>query len=156
MTGHSGSPGFRTRFEHELDSRSVRLASWLYRRTRGRIARLWQRKVLLLTTTGRRTGRPRTVPLQYFPDNGSFVVVAANSGLPTHPAWYLNLDAHPQAHVEIDGRTMEVSARQLVPNDADEFWPRILDRAPDYARYPQRASRDLPLIRLTPLEKDAS
>lgn len=156
MTGHRGAPGFRTRLEHELDSRSVRLASWLYRRTGGRIARLWRRRVLLLTTTGRRTGCARTVPLQYFPDGGSFVVVAANSGLPNHPAWYLNLDAHPRAHVEIDGRTTAVSARLLNPDDADEFWSRILDQAPDYTRYSQRTTRRLPLIRLTPLVEDAS
>lgn len=67
----SVQPSLRTRIEHLLDSRSVRLAAWLYRRSNGRIAHLFHRNVLLLTTTGRRTGRLRTVPLQYFPDGAT-------------------------------------------------------------------------------------
>ena len=80
------APSLRARFENFVDRHSVRIGAWLLRRTRGRIVRLWGRRALVLTTTGRRSGVPRTVVVQYFPDGGDFVVVAANSGMPTHPA----------------------------------------------------------------------
>jgi hypothetical protein len=71
----------KTRIEHEVDTRSVGLAAGLIRLTNGRIARLWRRQVLLLTTRGRKSGKERTVPLQFFPDGDDMIVVAANSGL---------------------------------------------------------------------------
>ena len=74
---------FRRRVEHEADTRSVRLAAWLLRVTKGRVARLWHRQVLILTTRGRRSGLEHTVPLQFFPDGGDMVVLAANSGMPS-------------------------------------------------------------------------
>ena len=142
----------RTRIEHAVDKRSVRIGAWLLRRTRGRIVRLWRRRALVLTTIGRRSGLPRTVVVQFFPDGEDLVVVAANSGLPTHPAWYLNLTAHPRARVEVEGRTLQVEAREMGPEEADAFWPRVLEAAPDYARYRERTGRVLPLIRLVPAE----
>lgn len=68
------------RVEHEVDTRSVDLAAVLYRMTNGRLARLWHRQVLLLTTRGRKSGIARTVPLQFFPDGKRMIVVAANIG----------------------------------------------------------------------------
>jgi F420H(2)-dependent quinone reductase len=139
----------RVRVEHFVDTRSVGFGCGLYRLTRGRAPRLWHRRALLLTTTGRRTGRPRTVIVQFFPDGEYFVVVAANSGLPTHPGWYFNLIAHPEAVVEVEGRTLQVRAEELSARDAAAFWPRVLETAPDYARYPARTSRVIPLLRLS-------
>ena len=138
----------RSRLEHEVDARSTGFAVWLLRRTKGRAARLWHRQALVLTTLGRRSGIQRTVPLQFFPDGENLVVVAANSGLPTNPCWYLNLMAHPWAQVEAGGRTLQVYAEELSPDEAARFWPRVLKRAPDYARYLERTSRRIPLIRL--------
>jgi deazaflavin-dependent oxidoreductase (nitroreductase family) len=141
----------RTRWENAIDRHSVRLGAWLLRRTRGRIVRLWRRRALVLTTTGRRTGMPRTVVVQYFPDGRDFVVVAANSGMPTHPAWYLNLTAHPEARVEVEGRRLTVRASEMSAEEADGWWPRVLATAPDYARYRQRTDRRIPLLRLVPV-----
>jgi deazaflavin-dependent oxidoreductase (nitroreductase family) len=145
-------PDLATRLEHQMDARSVGFAAWLYRRTRGRIARLYRRRVLVLTTTGRRTGTPRAVVVQYFPDGDDLVVVAANSGMPDNPAWYHNLRASPRARVEIDGRSMEVDAEQLTEADAAAFWPRVIEAAPDYARFPVRTDRSIPLMRLRPVD----
>lgn len=142
------SEDFKTRAEHLVDTRSVGVGAWLYRRTDGRITRLWRRRALLLTTTGRRSGLPRTVIVQLFPDGEDLVVVAANSGLPTHPAWYLNLMADPRARVEVEGRTLQVRAEQLSASEAEEFWPRVLAIAPDYDRYRRRTDRVIPLLRL--------
>jgi len=130
----------------------VRVGAWLLRRTKGRIVRLWRRRALVLTVRGRRTGRPRTVVLQYFPDGADLVVVAANSGLPTHPAWYLDLRAAGEARAEVDGRTLRVRAVQLAPDEAEGFWPQVLRQAPDYSRYRQRTDRTLPLVRLVPVD----
>ena len=144
------SEDFSTRVEHFIDTHSVAFGAWLYRRTDGRITRLWRRRALLLTTTGRRTGLPRTVIVQFFPDDKDLIVVAANSGLSTHPAWYLNLKANPQARAEVEGHTLHVRAEQLSPSEAEAFWPQVLATAPDYARYRRRTDRAIPLLRLVP------
>lgn len=141
----------KTRIEHEVDTRSIRLAAALIRLTKGRIARLWRRRVLLLTTRGRKSGKERTVPLQFFPDGEDMIVVAANSGLPAPPGWYFNLTANPLARVEAGGRTLRVRAEELSAEEAAAFWPRVLQIAPDYAKYPRRTSRDIPLVRLVPI-----
>lgn len=141
---------FAARLENAVDRHSVRLGAWLLRRTHGRIVRLWRRRALVLTTRGRRSGLPRTVVVQYFPDGQDLVVVAANSGMPSDPAWYLNLTADPRATVEVDGRTRQVRAVPMTPEEAAAWWPHVLDAAPDYARYPKRTDRRLPLVRLVP------
>jgi deazaflavin-dependent oxidoreductase (nitroreductase family) len=141
----------RRQIEHQLDTRSAGLAAWLLRTTNGRIARLWRRRVLVLTTRGRKSGRARSVPLQYFPDGQSMIVLAANSGLDRPPNWYVNLTASPTATVEVDGRTVQVLATELTDEQAHAFWPRVLELAPDYKRYPKRTSRRIPLVRLTPV-----
>ncbi|MFB9724092.1 nitroreductase family deazaflavin-dependent oxidoreductase [Planobispora longispora] len=138
------------RIEHEVDTRSVGFGVWLLRLTRGRAARLRRGQALILTTRGRRTGRERTVPLQFFPDGDDLIVVAANSGLAAPPGWYFNLTATPHARVEVSGRTCQVQARELSAREADAFWPRVLGIAPDYARYARRLGRRPALIRLTP------
>jgi F420H(2)-dependent quinone reductase len=141
----------RTRIEHEVDTRSVRLAATLLRLTKGRIVRLWRREALLLTTRGRKSGKVRTVPLQFFADGDDMIVVAANSGLPSPPGWYFNLTVDPLARVEVGDRTLQVRAEELSADEATAFWPRVLQVAPDYARYPRRTSRRIPLIRLVPI-----
>jgi deazaflavin-dependent oxidoreductase (nitroreductase family) len=140
----------RTRVEHEIDTRSVGVAAFLIRLTKGRIVRLWGRRALLLTTRGRRSGKERTVPLQFFADGDDMIVVAANSGLPSPPGWYFNLTADPLARVEVGGRTLQVRAEELPAGEAVAFWERVLRIAPDYARYPRRTSRRIPLVRLVP------
>lgn len=140
----------KARIEHELDARTVRAGAWLYRRTGGRLMRPWHRRALILTTTGRRSGLPRTVLLQYFPDGRDMVVVAANGGMPRHPFWYLNLAANPQALVEVGSRTLRVRAQECPPEDAARLWTQVLATAPDYDRYRRRTTRRIPLLRLVP------
>jgi deazaflavin-dependent oxidoreductase (nitroreductase family) len=141
---------FKTRLEHTMDTRSVRVGVWLLRRTGGRIVRPWHRQALVLTTRGRRSGLERTVAPAYFPDGDRMIVVAANSGLHSSPGWYFNLRADPRARVEVAGRALQVRAEQLRAEEAAAFWPHVLRAAPDYARYPVRTSRRIQLIRLTP------
>jgi F420H(2)-dependent quinone reductase len=141
----------KTRIEHEVDTRSIGLAAGLIRLTKGRIARLWHRQVLLLTTRGRKSGKERTVPLQLFSAGDDMIVVAANSGLPSPPGWYFNLTAHPVARVEVGDHTLQVHAEELTADQVAAFWPRVLQTAPDYAKYSRRTVRRIPLLRLVPI-----
>lgn len=141
----------------ESDKRLTPLGVWVMRRTKGGIAhgRLMrligaprELHVLLLTTRGRRTGKERTVVLQYFPDGDAMVVAAANDGGSSHPGWYLNLRADADAQVEIGDRTMRVRAEELPPKVAADWWQRILRLDPSYARYQRATERTIPILRL--------
>lgn len=142
------SQELKTRIEHELDTRSVALGVWLYRRTGGRITRLWRRRAIVLTTTGRRSGRPRTVLVQVFQDGLDLFVVAANSGLPRPPGWYFNLMADPHLVGELDGQRLLLRAERLSESEAAHRWPQVLAVAPDYERYARRTGRIPPIFRL--------
>jgi F420H(2)-dependent quinone reductase len=138
--------------EHELDKRLAGMFVGLYRLTQGRITRLWKVDVLLLTTRGRRSGQQRTVMLQFFRDADQIVVVAANSGRSSHPGWFYNLTATPAAWIQVMDRTLPVRAEELSADEAAALWPRILRRAPGYARYHKATSRIIPLVRLVSSE----
>jgi deazaflavin-dependent oxidoreductase (nitroreductase family) len=141
----------KTRIEHEVDSRSVAFGVWLYRRTHGRITRLWGRRAIVLTTTGRRTGRPRTVMVQVFQDGEDLFVVAANSGLPRPPGWYFNLMAHPRVAAELDGQRLQLRGQLLSAADAADRWHRVvLAAAPEYEKYARRTGSIPPIFRLGP------
>jgi F420H(2)-dependent quinone reductase len=135
-----------------LDRRLSPFGVWVFRRTKGGIARPWKVNALLLTTCGRRSGRERTVVLQYFPDGEEIILAAANDGGTSHPGWYFNLMADPRARVEIDGVTRHVFASQLPDAEAAEWWHRILQASPEYERYARATSRRIPIMRLSPDE----
>jgi F420H(2)-dependent quinone reductase len=126
------------------------LGAWVYRRTKGEITRPWKVDALLLTTRGRRSGRERTVVLQFFPDDRAMIVAAANDGGASDPGWYFNLAADPVGRVEVMGRTIPVRATELPPDEAAEWWGRILRRDPSYERYARATSRSIPILRLVP------
>jgi deazaflavin-dependent oxidoreductase (nitroreductase family) len=134
-----------------LDKWLTPLGTWLYRRTKGRITGPWKVDALLLTTRGRRSGRQRTVVLQFFRDGDAMVVVAANDGGASHPGWYFNLRAEPAARVEVMGRELAVRAEELPPGEAAAWWQRILLRAPSYDRYARATTRLFPIMRLVPV-----
>jgi deazaflavin-dependent oxidoreductase (nitroreductase family) len=93
--------------------------------------------------------------LQFFPDGEAFVVTAVNGGDPKDPAWYLNLGSTPTAQVEVLGRTVDVRAEELPPDEATAWWRRILARSPEYERYARATTRRIPVIRLVPVAKPA-
>jgi F420H(2)-dependent quinone reductase len=119
----------------------------LYRASGGRIGgRLWDLRVVLLTTTGRRTGKQRTVPLCSLRDGDDVVVIASYGGLAQPPAWWLNLEANPQAELQ-DGRTRRpVAARNAGPAARERLWAEITARAPGYLAYEQRTTREIPVV----------
>ncbi|RMF24973.1 MAG: nitroreductase family deazaflavin-dependent oxidoreductase [Deltaproteobacteria bacterium] len=126
---------------------------WVYEKTGGKIgAKVVGMPVLLLTTTGRKSGRPRTVALTYFEDDGRFVVIASYLGEPRHPSWWLNLTADPHATVQIGGRTIAVRAREAEGEERDRLWRRAVELMADYAVYQERTSRRIPVVVLEPVE----
>jgi len=138
--------------QRALDRWLSPLGVWMYRRTKGAIAGPWKKDVLLLTTTGRRSGRRRTVVLQFFRDGDALVLAAANDGGRSHPGWYFNLMSQPVASVEVNARRLSVRAEVLPPREAADWWPRIVARDPTYVRYGSATERAIPIVRLVPLE----
>lgn len=135
----------------QLDRRLSRFGVWVMRRTRGSLAGRFKVHALVLTVVGRKSGRSRSVVLQYFPDRDGFIVVAANDGGRTNPAWYLNLVGSGEGYVEIAGRRIAVRANEMQGYEAATWWSRILELAPDYERYTRAARRSFPIVRLTPV-----
>jgi F420H(2)-dependent quinone reductase len=121
----------------------------LYRLTGGRVGgKAGEMTVLLLTTTGRKTGTQRTVPLTYFEDGDAYIVVGSKGGAPKHPAWYLNLEAHPEVEVQVGNERRRLRARRASPEEADRLWPTILEHAPLYGKYRAKTRREIPLVLL--------
>jgi deazaflavin-dependent oxidoreductase (nitroreductase family) len=123
----------------------------LYRVSGGRIGgRLWDLPVVLLTTTGRKTGKKRTVPLCSLPDGDDIVVIASYGGLDQPPAWWLNLEANPHAEL-LSGRTRRaVIARNAGTDERARLWAEVTSRAPGYLSYERRTTREIPVVILTP------
>jgi len=125
----------------------------LYRLTQGKFGGHVQGlQVLLLTTTGRKTGKKRTTPLGYFMDNGSYIITASNAGFDTNPAWFHNLRANPQVQIEIEDQHMEAEAKIASPEKRSVLWSKLISLSPAYANYAKKTSREIPLVILRPLK----
>jgi F420H(2)-dependent quinone reductase len=97
----------------------------LYRWTGGIIGeRIFGNRMLLLTTTGRKTGQPRTKPLGYLTDGDALAIVAGAAGAAKHPDWWLNLESHPEALVQVGRRKLRVSATRALPEEQQRLWAR--------------------------------
>lgn len=104
--------------------------------------------VLLLTVTGRKSGLPRTVPLLYMRDGEDFIIVASKGGDPKHPTWWLNLEASPDATVEIGSRKLRVTATRVSADEKAALWPRLVAMYRGYGDYQRNTDRDIPVVRL--------
>jgi F420H(2)-dependent quinone reductase len=106
--------------------------------------------LLLLTTTGRKTGQPRTTPLLYLTDHDRWVVVASNAGADWEPGWWLNLHAGSPASVEIAGRRTPVTGTEITGAERDRMWQLLNEKVFDYNSYQAKVSRQLAVIELAP------
>jgi deazaflavin-dependent oxidoreductase (nitroreductase family) len=104
--------------------------------------------LLLLTTTGARTGRPRTTPLAYRRVDGRLYVVASSGGRPANPGWYYNLRAHPDVTVELGGERFAATATVLDGAERDRVFQAIAAQAPDAARFQAQVARTIPVVAL--------
>jgi deazaflavin-dependent oxidoreductase (nitroreductase family) len=110
--------------------------------------------VLLLTTTGRRSGKQRTVPLLYLLDGRNLVLVASNGGAVRHPNWWLNLRTATEGWIQIKGIRRRVKAEQASAAEKQRLWPRLTAMYPGYRRYQEITDRDIPVVILRFIEED--
>jgi len=123
----------------------------LYRASGGRLGgRVRNAPVLLLTTTGRKTGEQRTIPLLYLEDAERYVVIASVGGAPKHPAWYLNLLASPATTVQVGSRRVAVTAETAPPAERERLWPLAVQMYPGYDDYRAKTDREIPVVVLAP------
>jgi F420H(2)-dependent quinone reductase len=119
----------------------------VYRLTGGKIGgRIGKLPVLLLTTIGRKSGKPRTQPLAYTRVGDGYAVIASKGGAAQHPLWYLNLRANPLAEVTVGRDTHEVRARDAEGEERERLWRALADLYPGYDRYAQKTSRRIPVV----------
>ena len=111
----------------------------------------WGVPVLLLTTNGRKSGLPRTLPLLFIEEGANIIVVASRGGLPSEPLWYKNLVANPECNVQIKRRKMKTKARTASPEEREALWPKLVAQYPDFASYATWTDRILPVVILEPV-----
>src|ERR1700742_4234856 len=104
--------------------------------------------LLLLTTTGAKSGQPRLSPLAYFNVDGKLIIIGSFAGAPKDPAWVHNLRANPGAHVEVGADAYEVTARELPSDERAALFDKITAAAPGFADYQSKTSRVIPLFEL--------
>ena len=144
----------RGRVVRALGRRAVALHNGIYRRSDGR--RGGQVKgipVLLITTTGRRTGQERTVPICFTRDDDRFVVVGTNGGADVAPAWSHNLRSRPAARVQVGADVFDVIATETTGREYDELWALFVARHPALAAYEAKTTRRIPLWQLQPVPR---
>lgn len=123
----------------------------LVARSGGRLGgRLLGAEVLVIRSLGRRSGRLRDSPVFYVPHHDAYAVVASNAASRQFPAWWLNLQAQPDAEVLVRGRRHAVRARPATAEEVAELWPRFLDAYRGYDHYKAIATRELPVVLLEP------
>jgi len=118
-----------------------------YRETAGEEGHDWQgTKTLLLTTTGRRSGEPRELPLIYGRDGDDYLVVASKGGAPEHPAWYLNLEANPDVEVQVGADRFKARARTATADERPRMWKTMTAEWPAYDEYQTKTDREIPIV----------
>lgn len=119
----------------------------IYRLSHGRVfGRSMGSQVILLTVTGRKTGRARTVPIFGLAEGRSFLVVASNAGKDRHPEWYLNLRAQPDAQLQVGAENFRIRAREATPAERERLWPRLVSQYGGYDVYRERTRREIPIL----------
>ncbi len=106
------------------------------------------RHMLLLTSSGAKSGTSRTTPLVYQPDGDRWLIFASKGGAPTNPAWYHNLVAHPDATIEVGSETVPVTAKVLGGEERDRYYAKQVEQLPVFGEYQQKTSRRIPVVAL--------
>ena len=120
-----------------------------FRANGGKVGGMWEgRPLLLLTTTGAKSGQRRTHPVMYLRDDDHLLVFASKAGAPTNPDWYHNLLVHPEVTVEVGNETYEATATVLSGQERDQFYAKQAQLYPQFADYQARTTRKIPVIAL--------
>jgi len=122
-----------------------------YEATGGKVGHDWNdANVLILHTTGRKSGATRKLPLIYGRDGKDYLIVASKGGAPTHPGWYLNLRAHPDVKIQVRDEVIPVTARTATAQEKARLWPIMTAEWPAYDDYQKGTSREIPVVLLSP------
>lgn len=122
-----------------------------YRETNGEEGYLWNGvEILLLTMIGRKSGEERTVPLIFVRDGDNFAIIASRGGTPTHPSWYLNLEANPQVTLQVKDKVFPATARTAKGEERERIWATAVKAWPQYEDYQARTDRKIPVVVLEP------
>jgi deazaflavin-dependent oxidoreductase (nitroreductase family) len=129
-----------------------RVNTWAYRLTGGRLGGKWLHgePIVLVTVTGRKTGRKLTVPLVALRDGGRVIVVASKGGMDKHPLWYLNLAANPEVEIQDGGATRRMRAHTADDAERAHYWPKLVSLNADFDDYQARTERKIPVVILSP------
>lgn len=123
----------------------------VYRATNGERGYHWRGgEILLLDTTGARSGEVRTAPLLFRADGDRFVLVASKGGAPEHPKWWTNLEAHPEATVQVRDRKIPVRASAAEGEERARLWAKMVEVWPSYEDYAAKTDREIPVVVLQP------
>src|SRR5437773_12121970 len=118
-----------------------------YRETNGEVGYIWNGvPILLLTTTGRRTGNETTTPLIFGRDGDRYVVVASKGGAPEHPGWYRNLVKHPEVELQVKDEQFPARARTASGDERDRLWATMAEIWPAYDDYVHKTEREIPVV----------
>ena len=130
---------------------------FLYNVSGGRIGgKMGKVPILLLTTTGRKTGKQRTLPVVYIMDGSAYVITASAGGADKHPGWFFNIRSNPQATIQVKDKHIKVTAEVTGQEKKPELWARLVEVAPNFAVYQKRTSREIPMVILHPVEERLS
>jgi proline iminopeptidase len=119
-----------------------------YRETGGKVGHIWREgsTVLLLTTTGRKTGERRTTPLIYAQDGARYVIVASKGGAPEHPGWYENLEKTPGVELQVEDEVFRARARTIHGEERERLWRKANEVWPHYDEYAKKTKREIPVV----------
>ena len=109
-------------------------------------SKLGTQTILLLHTTGRRSGQERVIPIAYFDYNGKYLIVASNWGKDKNAEWYLNLKRQPRAALEVKGKRIEVQSREAMGDEYDSLWRFATEHHPPYLDYQKMTTRHIPIM----------
>ena len=137
-------------------NRLGRLQTAVYEFTGGRV---WNRflgsPVAILTTVGRKTGKPRKIPLLYLKQGDDVVMTASKGGMSTLPLWYHNVKAAPTVQIQVGADKKEYTMREATPEEEERLWPQLEQMYPDYREYRARTEgiRHIPVLIFTPVRR---
>ena len=126
----------------------------VYRETNGEKGYIWNGvPILLLTTTGRKSGQPRTIPIIFTQYGDSWVIIASKGGSPTHPKWYLNILDDPNVQVQVKANIQEAKARTAESPEREKIWAECVKTWPNYDIYQSRTDRQIPVVVIDAVRK---
>jgi deazaflavin-dependent oxidoreductase (nitroreductase family) len=145
----SSTPPWRGAISHFMVRAFGGIHPFMYRRGMGR--KMGEMQQVLLTTTGRKSGRPHTVALGTIPEGNGWIVIGSNGGADADPNWWLNMVANPDVTIQVNDRVIHARMQPINPADRDRIWNTVVATSKGYANYPKKTSRVIPLGLLRPV-----